>query len=545
MRQRATQFIFISIIITFFLWVLLAISLQSAPPSANAALQNTATPETPNIKLIRSPNTLVIYISADSDISLAGLEFYVLIDETITTHRIIDFFDILHLTDNIAPAGSCFILEVQNTSDIPPSQCNDIFRQPLNPANNFWYDSDQRQPRDIAIGQSTVTILQTCAGSALDCDIFYATPTPTFSPIETASPSTITRTPTSTAVPQTGCAPLIPATIKPSSGHFIDSGQVLESFTSPSSRVITVGDVDCDGDLDAMIGSNGAAELWINRGNGEFRNSGQSLSGLAFPALGDLDGDGDLDAFLGRSSEQPDEVWLNDGTGFFEDTGQRLSTASAQSVALADFDGDGDLDAFIAATGANEVWFNDGMGNFSSTDQSLGDFQSRSVAAGDLDHDGDVDAFVVSSGGDPNIVWLNDGTGTFTRSEQAMGREHSVGVALADFDNDGDLDAFVANSSPSQLWLNDGTGYFEPNQTTEGWASLAVGDINGDGFVDVVGADQGTNDVYLNDNGQFTEIDQDFPDGVSQSVALGDFDNDGDLDFFLGNHGPNLVWFND
>jgi hypothetical protein len=44
--------------------------------------------------------------------------------------------------------------------------------------------------------------------------------------------------------------------------------------------------------------------------------------------LGDLDGDGDLDALAERQAAA--QIWLNDGRGVFMDSGQRLSLATIE-----------------------------------------------------------------------------------------------------------------------------------------------------------------------------------------------------------------------
>ena len=49
-------------------------------------------------------------------------------------------------------------------------------------------------------------------------------------------------------------------------------------------------------------------------------------------ALGDLDGDGDLDAMVANFL-QPNHVWTNDGTGTFTNSGQTLGSDFSNSVA--------------------------------------------------------------------------------------------------------------------------------------------------------------------------------------------------------------------
>ena len=75
--------------------------------------------------------------------------------------------------------------------------------------------------------------------------------------------------------------------------------------------------------------------------------------------FGDVDGDGDLDAMVTNAS-QANVVWLNNGSGTFTDSGQTLGTADSRGVVFGDVDGDGDLDAMVTNFGqANVVWLND------------------------------------------------------------------------------------------------------------------------------------------------------------------------------------------
>jgi hypothetical protein len=220
--------------------------------------------------------------------------------------------------------------------------------------------------------------------------------------------------------------------------------------------------LDGDNDLDAFVAngdwyaSGQANKVWLNDGNGNFSDSGQSLGGTSGSqdvALGDLDGDNDLDAFV-ANYVGPNKIWLNDGNGNFSG-GQDLSDKASEGVALGDLDGDNDLDAFIANFygQANDVWLNDGNGNFSDSGQSLGTSDSWELALGDLDGDNDLDAFIANGKYQGNKVWLNDGNGNFSDSGQSLGTSFSEGVALGDVDGDNDLDAFVANRAANKVFL--------------------------------------------------------------------------------------------
>ncbi|MHC4499419.1 MAG: FG-GAP-like repeat-containing protein, partial [Planctomycetota bacterium] len=143
-------------------------------------------------------------------------------------------------------------------------------------------------------------------------------------------------------------------------GTFTDTGQGLGTLDSCD---VALGDLDSDGDLDAFVvnGDSPAGEnkVWLNDGSGTFTDSGQSLVGDTSNrgvALGDLDIDGDLDALVTTDSGL--EVWLNDGGGLFTDSGLRPGEGAGRRVQLGDFDRDGDLDAFVTTFYGSEVWWN-------------------------------------------------------------------------------------------------------------------------------------------------------------------------------------------
>ena len=339
-----------------------------------------------------------------------------------------------------------------------------------------------------------------------------------------------------------------------SAGTFTDSGQTLGTENSYG---VEFGDVDGDGDLDAIV--HNAPEgntVWLNNGSGTFTDSGQTLGSSASYgiAVGDVDGDGDLDVMFSNGN-QPDKVWLNNGSGTFTDSGQTLGTSSGQAVAFGDVDGDGDLDAASANynnSHPNVVWLNNGSGTFTDSGEALGGNNSGHVAFADVDDDGDLDAMVASRFGQPTTLSLNNGSGVFTDSGQTLGTGDNTGVAFGDLDGDGDLDVMLSIwGAGNTVWLNNGSGTFTDSGQTLGTADswkLTFGDIDGDGDLDAAVANRtGQADtVWLNNgSGTFTDSGQTLGTAEGYKVALGDVDGDGDLDAITANLGQaNVVWLN-
>ncbi len=328
-------------------------------------------------------------------------------------------------------------------------------------------------------------------------------------------------------------------------------------------RVVTLADVDGDGDLDALVGNYfGQDRLYLNEGSGAFTDATTQLPAIVGRtwgvAVGDVDGDADLDALFANDVQLP-RLYVNDGAGAFTDATAQLPpigiTGPGRAVALGDVDGDGDLDALLGNIGTDRLYLNDGSGVFSNTTGQLpsASFDTQAVALGDLDADGDLDALFGSGGvpgGEQNRLYLNDGSGLFTDATAQLPAivDDTFAVALGDVEGDGDLDALVGNGSflpgeQNRLLLNDGTGTFADGSAQlpalqDFTLAVALADTDEDGDLDALLGNFGQDRLLLNDgSGLFADATAMLPsaDDNTRSVAAGDVDGDGDADVLLGN----------
>jgi len=343
---------------------------------------------------------------------------------------------------------------------------------------------------------------------------------------------------------------------------FVDSGQRLGNEVSWQ---VALGDVDGDGDLDAVAANfDAGAIVWINDGDGRFTDSGQRLARGVYVALADFDGDGALDVLLG-SWDVPASVWWNDGRGTFT-KGVFPSVTGCFAFGVGDLNGDARPDIYVGTVTADRVILNAGDRKFTATRQFLGNGPTAGVALGDMDGDGDLD--VVAAGWDEvGRVWANDGAGNLTQLCQIDAVTlHVHGAVLADIDGDRDLDCFFAIAgriSDRSVWLNDGTGRLTPagyDLGTDLQQGIAVADLDLDGDLDIalaIGAG-GTplpSRVWLRQEDGFVDSGLRLGEGFAGGVAAGDLDGDGDEDLFIAflalpNEGwaykpyPNEVWIN-
>ncbi len=179
--------------------------------------------------------------------------------------------------------------------------------------------------------------------------------------------------------------------------------------------VVSFGDVDGDGDLDAFVGlgidpknpGDETTELMRNKGDGTFElgPADSALRGVDLPSFGapatgafvDFDRDGKLDIWVPQaapnSSPQQDRLYQGDGAGRFTDVtiDRGLKTSAWSSIAtlnaakahtyawsgtVCDLNNDGNPELLSASYGRapNHLWQNTGNGEYK--------FVNRSIASG-------------------------------------------------------------------------------------------------------------------------------------------------------------------
>lgn len=201
------------------------------------------------------------------------------------------------------------------------------------------------------------------------------------------------------------------------------------TWSSLGSRIVTVADIDSDGDVDVVGASYYDSSLrWYENtdGLGTFEphlistgvNEGQGVT------VADVDNDGTIDVISASSGDDTIAVFRNlDGLGNFCEIKEVVDddAVGARTAIAADLNGDGWVDIASASKDDDTVaWYpNDGTGHFptklivSRGELSMGAY---SLVARDVDGDGTQDLVVASNGNDAVTLWRNDGYGNFTRT---------------------------------------------------------------------------------------------------------------------------------
>ncbi|MBD1207810.1 MAG: VCBS repeat-containing protein [Ignavibacteria bacterium] len=325
-----------------------------------------------------------------------------------------------------------------------------------------------------------------------------------------------------------------------------------------SSAMIVLADVDGDGDLDVATGrrTGGALIVRLNSGSGDFSISAvgspyPTIGGTFGIASGDLDGDGDID-FIAGSEGTPDvNIFLNATQPILTSFSPTRNTQTLQPNAAINLTYNQTMTTATASVQPFRVW--GGMRGFRSGtySQPTGAASAQLTLSPPLLPNEEVFVSVTNAqnansiAARPLTLQYRAGAGVgpatfFAAAPVQAGTMSSTirrSVAL-DYNSDGFVDMAFVNDAANAIQIMQGSasGTFTlgPLVGLGGGTQpshLAVGDFNSDGRPDMVVSCyvSGTVVVLMNAGGVFTPSSMMFLTPLQITVA--DFNSDGALDF--------------
>jgi hypothetical protein len=350
-----------------------------------------------------------------------------------------------------------------------------------------------------------------------------------------------------------------------------------ERVFSDRQNIPKLGDLDCDGRLDLLIGR---VEGIITRYEAAgFTDSGEPVFRFVEDRFQDIE-------IIGQAG-QP-------GGAIQRGVQQGSALHGANTMALEDIDRDGDLDLFWGDFFEAGVLFIENTGSCRSPsmrreprafprNDPVETSGYNAPAFGDVDGDGDSDLLVGVLGGAFNPqstsidnLWFleQESPSRFAARTSRFISQLDVGSetipALADTDGDGDLDLYIGNkiqqddSNSGALFLfeNVGSGSaprFAARGAVEGFTghyhfAPAFGDLDADGDLDIIlgtwddelqlirNQGSASSPVWVLEEPVIVKLSR----GRNATPALGDLDGDGDLDLIVGESSGELnYWRND
>jgi tetratricopeptide (TPR) repeat protein len=289
------------------------------------------------------------------------------------------------------------------------------------------------------------------------------------------------------------------------------SGQWKAAETLPAPAGVDsllVADLDNDGRSDLIAHGPGGVAVWragqeggLAAATDHFGLGGASGTGAeAF----DFDIEGDLDLVL--ASDDAVELYRNSLTGALEAVGENvfdgLELEGVRAVRATDHDRDGDLDLLFGHAGGLTLLDNLRQGDFVDVTaaKGLGGREAVSALASvDFDNDGWPDLAMAGKG----LTFLRNNGGRFEAWELGGLKSGAAFGALTtpDLDNDGRLDVAVAGPVGLALMAQRADGSFDFVDVAggpSGATALANADLDGDGDLDLIAA--GAGGLHLLDN---------------------------------------------
>jgi tetratricopeptide (TPR) repeat protein len=225
------------------------------------------------------------------------------------------------------------------------------------------------------------------------------------------------------------------------------AAKLPESVTSAKYTGAWTADIEADGDLDIVLGSNeGAPTVLRNNGDETFLEVHPfgGVTGARAFAWADLDADGDPDAALVDSSNKL-HAFSNLRQGQFAERTLPTTLQPVRAINVADINNDGVLDLIavqndgqvvrISDKNEGQDWDTASIANLN--DAGLQPIEGTHLRVADLDNNGGLD-LIVATVSSRNFVWLSDEQGNLKLLNQSSGLDRTVD--LADLNSDGRLD---------------------------------------------------------------------------------------------------------
>jgi enediyne biosynthesis protein E4 len=337
---------------------------------------------------------------------------------------------------------------------------------------------------------------------------------------------------------------------------------------------VATGDINNDGLTDIYFTANnkGGNELYLNKGNFKFEDI-TAKAGVAGSSdwctgvtMTDVNSDGLLDIYVSSFSNRyglkgRNELFINKGNGEFKENAEAYGLATScftTQSAFFDYDHDGDLDCFILNQSNNphanitdtskrrrydslagdRLYRNDvnGVaGKFIDVSTNAGIYQSNlgyglGLGIADLNNDGWEDIYIGNDFHENDYYYVNNGNGTFTES----GAKHfnhysrfSMGNDIADYNNDGQLDVVTVDMlPPDEKTLKT----YGSDENADTYATK----LDRNGYQNQVSR----NCLQVNNGNGKTFSDIGLISGISATdwswgALFADFDNDGKKDLFV------------
>jgi len=349
-------------------------------------------------------------------------------------------------------------------------------------------------------------------------------------------------------------------------GQYFEKTQSLTSGKNP--LTLKVVDYNNDGLLDILAPGHDDRKItiYINKGNRTFSDTMfyTSTSGINCIATGDLNKDGKVDVVLGSNWEYKMSLFTGDGKNgddFTADIQTLDYFPSEDPLAIGDVDNDGKGDLVFILPDKNnyykiQFYHGNGSGLFDTvtTSSLINTFGQNKMTLADFNNDGylDVAQITVAVGG-IDIYLFNPITKKFNFSESyPIYGSTKERIIHGDFNGDGKTDLAVSSSSKASISIiygnNDGTFSTAkniitttPNFSNEGITAL---NLNNDSYSDFVCVSEASDSVllFLSDNlGEYTEsVVTTLSKGITNIVS-GDIDKDGYPDLIIPNSLNNKV----